>query len=137
MTDAVLLAIGVVLALGLLGALAEWRMHRNREALLSWERGEHQKLIDTLTATIREAMRDAIAEAMRLERDNGKAIGALSEHVWLLDDEMTEVRKALGMERKERARQVVEVLERGIEIPKSPEGQPSTTTPDTGTEVAP
>lgn len=132
--DGAALVVIAVFSLALLGALVEWRLWRNREALRAWERDEHQKVIDTLTSTIREAMRDAVAEAMRLERDNGQAIDMLSEHVSVLEADMAEVKKRIGWERPPAS---VASLERGIEIPKSPEGQPSTTTPDTGTEVAP
>lgn len=132
--DGAALVVIAVFSLALLGALVEWRLWRNREALRAWERDEHQKVIDTLTSTIREAMRDAVAEAMRLERDNGQAIDMLSEHVSVLEADMAEVKKRIGWERPPAS---VASLERGIEIPKSPEGQPSPTTPDTGTEVAP
>lgn len=132
--DGAALVVIAVFSLALLGALVEWRLWRNREALRAWERDEHQKVIDTLTSTIREAMRDAVAEAMRLERDNGQAIDMLSEHVSVLEADMAEVKKRIGWERPPAS---VASLERGIEIPKSPEGQPSTTTPAPGTEVAP
>ena len=125
--DGAALVVIAVFSLALLGALVEWRLWRNREALRAWERDEHQKVIDTLTSTIREAMRDAVAEAMRLERDNGQAIDMLSEHVSVLEADMAEVKKRIGWERPPAS---VASLERGIEIPKSPEGQPSTTTPE-------
>ena len=125
--DGAALVVIAVFSLALLGALVEWRLWRNREALRAWERDEHQKVIDTLTSTIREAMRDAVAEAMRLERDNGQAIDMLSEHVSVLEADMAEVKKRIGWERPPAS---VASLERGIEIPKSPEGQPSQPTPE-------
>jgi hypothetical protein len=78
----------LILSVAALGAVAEWRLHHNRTAIVA-------DLMVALAAAAKVAVGEAVAEALRAERVNGQAIDALSEHVGALDGRIGAVEGAL------------------------------------------
>jgi hypothetical protein len=91
---------GPVLAMALLGALVEFRLHKFKGALNEFEKVEHQRVINEINTNTEKLFQEAILNATQLTKGEKATLDVLSQHIALLDEEMGEVKKELHLERR-------------------------------------